>query len=285
MTDKIALLVDSGSDVPQAVIDANDYFHVVPLTVTIDGQDYQDRVNLTPDEFYTRLATVETLPLTASPAPELVVRAMQQCFDEGYTQILGITLSSGLSATHQTFRLAAQQFSSQQVQILDTKSVGIGSGLLAVYASDLINQGLAFETIVARVQQSISRSHVYFYIPTLKYLRAGGRIGKVSGLVGSALKIKPVISCDSEGIYYPVTKSRSENKALRKMVDLVAADCAGKKARIAVAHGHNPALLATVSTALEEATGQPVAYRGDISPSLGVHTGPGLIGVGIQIIE
>lgn len=283
MTEKIAILVDSGSDVPQAVVDANDNIRIVPLTVTIEGQDYQDRVNLTPDEFYTRLQTVSALPLTASPAPEQVTTAVQGLLDEGFTKILGITISSGLSATHQTFRLAAEQFDSDQVVMLDTKSVGIGSGLQAVYASELINQGHSFETVVAKVTASIAKSHVYFYIPTLKYLRAGGRIGRVSGLVGSALKIKPVISCDPEGIYYPITKSRSENKAVAKMVALVAGDFAGQRGRIAVAHGQNPALLAQVSAVLQEQTGHAVDYQGDISPSLGVHTGPGLIGVGVQI--
>ena len=195
MTKKIAIVVDSGSDVPQSVLDENKNIAVVPLNITMNGHNYLDAVDITPDEFYSALATAETLPQTSSPSPQAAKEAMDRLFAAGYQQILGITISSALSVTNNVFQLAAQDFPADTVTILDTKSIGIGSGIQAAYAASLINAGESFQDVIAKVRASIVKSRIYFYVPTLKYLSAGGRIGRVAGLVGSVLHIKPVISC------------------------------------------------------------------------------------------
>ena len=200
MTKKIAIVVDSGSDVPQSVLDENKNIAVVPLNITMNGHNYLDAVDITPDEFYSALATAETLPQTSSPSPQAAKEAMDRLFAAGYQQILGITISSALSVTNNVFQLAAQDFPADTVTILDTKSIGIGSGIQAAYAASLINAGESFQDVIAKVRASIVKSRIYFYVPTLKYLSAGGRIGRVAGLVGSVLHIKPVISCDPEGV-------------------------------------------------------------------------------------
>ena len=201
MTKKIAIVVDSGSDVPQSVLDENKNIAVVPLNITMNGHNYLDAVDITPDEFYSALATAETLPQTSSPSPQAAKEAMDRLFAAGYQQILGITISSALSVTNNVFQLAAQDFPADTVTILDTKSIGIGSGIQAAYAASLINAGESFQDVIAKVRASIVKSRIYFYVPTLKYLSAGGRIGRVAGLVGSVLHIKPVISCDPEALY------------------------------------------------------------------------------------
>jgi len=281
MTKKIAIVVDSGSDVPQSVLDENKNIAVVPLNITMNGHNYLDAVDITPDEFYSALATAETLPQTSSPSPQAAKEAMDRLFAAGYQQILGITISSALSVTNNVFQLAAQDFPADTVTILDTKS--IGSGIQAAYAASLINAGESFQDVIAKVRASIVKSRIYFYVPTLKYLSAGGRIGRVAGLVGSVLHIKPVISCDPEGVYYPLFKARSEDKAIRKLVEQVKTDCLNSAHyRLGVAHGQNPALVKKLAEKLREVTGRPVDFIGEISPSLGVHTGPGLIGATIQ---
>ncbi|WP_461213576.1 DegV family protein [Lacticaseibacillus sp. GG6-2] len=279
MTDKIALIVDSGTDLPAALVASHDNVAVVPLNVRQNGQDYLDGVTLTPDEFYARLAP-DNLPQTASPAPEIVATTLQEFFAAGYTKVLGLTISGALSATYQGFRLAASEFPEGAVMVLDSKSASLGSGLLAAYALRLIDAGEDFVDVIAKVQTSIAKSHVFLYVPTLHYLQAGGRIGKVASVVGTALQIKPLLSVDDQGEVQSVAKVRSENKAVKKLVSL-ALDVAAPDATIAVAHGANPTLLHTVTTMIE-ATGRQVTYTGSVSPAIGVHTGPGLIGVAVQ---
>lgn len=286
MTDKIAIIVDSGSDVPQEVLRKHANIKVVPLIITFGSENYQDSVDITPDEFYTRLETSPQLPSTASPAPFAAQSKMQELLDAGYTHILGITIAGALSSTQQSFKLAAAEFPAGTVEVLDSRSVGIGSGLQAAYALDLIAAGATFVELIRKVEASIARSRVFFYIPTLEYLQAGGRIGRVAGLVGSVLKIKPVISCGADGVYYTVTKARSEARAVSKMIAEAAQVAAGAEhVNIAVAHGHNPALLQSTCAQLTEATGRPVNYTGDVSPALGVHTGPGLVGITVQVAD
>ncbi|MCG4285953.1 DegV family EDD domain-containing protein, partial [Lacticaseibacillus paracasei] len=172
MTKKIAIVVDSGSDVLQSVLDENKNIAVVPLNITMNGHNYLDAVDITPDEFYSALATAETLPQTSSPSPQAAKEAMDRLFAAGYQQILGITISSALSVTNNVFQLAAQDFPADTVTILDTKSIGIGSGIQAAYAASLINAGESFQDVIAKVRASIVKSRIYFYVPTLKYLSA-----------------------------------------------------------------------------------------------------------------
>lgn len=166
------------------------------------------------------------------------------------------------------------------ITVIDSKSIGIGSGLLAAYAEELINDNYEYQEITKRVQESVLKSKIYFYISTLKYLR----IGKVAGIVGSVLNIKPVISCDSDGIYYPVAKTRSEKKAISKLLKLAGeAASTSKNFRIAIAQGNDKAVSNHVLAELRNSFPKHAIYTGDVSPALCVHTGPELIGIAVQI--
>ncbi|KRM31030.1 EDD domain protein, DegV family [Agrilactobacillus composti DSM 18527 = JCM 14202] len=285
MTEKIALLVDSASDVPKETLAKHKNIAIVPETIAFGDKIYRDSVDITPDQFYRKLQTAPELPKSACPGLGAVQTALEDLAAHGYTNVIGITISSGLSAAYNVFCQAADNVNSLQTTIIDTKNIGIGSGLFAVYAQELIDQQLPYATIVARLQAGVAPSRIYFYIPTLKYLQAGGRIGKVAGLLGSILRIKPVISCNPDGIYYPLFKARSEPKAIAKMIDLAVAQVkAHPNTRIAVAEGDNKPLLQKIVASLKQRLpAMTKIYIGSISPVLGVHTGPGLVGMAIQV--
>jgi DegV family protein with EDD domain len=284
MQTKIALIVDSASDVPGEILAQYQNIEVAPMLVTMaDGNTYLDRETIQPDEFYQQLAVNDTLPKTASPTVGSVKAQVERLQEQGFTQIIGITISSGLSVSYSVFKQVAAD-AEAEMTVVDTKNIGIGSGLFAVYAEQLIDNGLAYHDIVARLQDAVADSKVYFYIPTLKYLRAGGRIGRVAGLLGTMLSIKPVISCDENGIYYPMTKARTEAKAVSKLIAAAVATAEGQPDfRIAVTQGANPALLAKVVAKLQARFPNQLIYTGNVSPALGVHTGPGLVGVAVQV--
>ncbi|MCD2255434.1 DegV family protein [Agrilactobacillus fermenti] len=281
MSVKIGLLVDSASDIP-AEIAKQDNVEIVPLIVNYDHTEYFDRQTIQPEEVY-QLLDQDKIPKTASPTIGLVQKGIEHLVAKGYHQIIAVTISSGLSITNQVFIAAAQQNDALEMSVVDSKSVGIGSGLIAAYAQDLINEHLDFKVIVDRISKSVRLSRVYFYIPTMKYLIAGGRIGKVAGILGSALGIKPVISCDTEGIYYPIIKSRSETKALNKLVN-IAVGQAQKAAhfKIAVAQGNDTSLMHRLVDKISAQLPMEKIYTGSVSPALAVHTGPGLVGIAVQ---
>lgn len=283
---KVAVLVDSCSDVP-AEIANNEYFEMIPMEVFFGKEEYQDRVTIEPDEFYQKLATANPLPTTSSPKGELITKALSNLMERGYKQVIAVCISSGLSGTAQQVGIYSKDFPELQIEVIDTKNIGIASGFAAVRASEVIEEGWEFDKIVEEVQRVADQTKVFFYVPSLKYLIAGGRIGRVAGLVGSIINLKPIISCDDEGIYYPVAKARGEKKAIKKMLQLVD-DTIGdaKHFNLAVVHGLNETLMNEISTEFKNKyPNVGKFYNGDISPALGVHTGPGLIGIGVQIID
>lgn len=285
MSEKIGFITDSASDVPTSVLAQLPPHEIVPLRVTLDQHDYLDRITITPQKFYDLQQTATTIT-TASPVIGDVVAALQRLAAQGITHVIGVTISSGLSVTHQVFVQAAAMVPELTITILDSKSVGIGSGLFVVRAGLLWAQGDDYATICRKLEQAVTPSSVYFHIPSLTYLRAGGRIGKVAGLVGSLLHIQPVITCDQDGIYTPVAKGRSEAKAIQKMLTLVEQQLAQHPdCLVGVAEGANLPLQQQLLEHLKPLVAPDHLFAGDISPALGVHTGPGLVGIGVQTLS
>lgn len=282
-TEKIAILVDSCSDVPAEVLEAAD-MDLMPMNVVFRDRVYEDRVTITPTEFYRRQATEKAT--TASPTGKRILDALERIQASGYTHVIAVCISAALSGTYQETQLLAED-SPLTVHVVNTRSVGIGSGFAAIYAAELREQGKTFEQIVAEVERVTAQTKVFFYVPSLKYLQAGGRIGRVAGMAGTLLNVKPIISCDPEGVYYPIAKVRGEKRTISKLLDLVATTIGtAKRVNVAVCDGADPELRQTVLEKLQAAHPNVLKwYAGDVSPALGVHTGPGLIGVGIQILD
>lgn len=280
-TEKIAILVDSCSDVPEAIVQAAD-MALVPMNVIFRDRVYEDRITITPAEFYRRQALEPAT--TASPTGKRVVEAFDRIQASGYTHVIAVSISAKLSGTFQELQLLADD-SPLTVHVVNTRSVGIGSGFAAIYAAQLRDQGRSFDEIVAEVERVTARTKVFFYVPSLKYLQAGGRIGRVAGMAGTLLNVKPIISCDDEGVYYPIAKVRGEKRTIAKLIKLVGEAIGdGQQVSVAVVDGVNPDLRDDVLAQLKAAYPQVSQwYGGDVSPALGVHTGPGLIGVGVQV--
>ncbi|AKP64898.1 hypothetical protein FC99_GL002079 [Levilactobacillus koreensis JCM 16448] len=282
-SEKIAILVDSCSDVPAAVLEAAD-MALMPMNVIFRDRVYEDRITITPTEFYRRQATEKAT--TASPTGKRIVEALERIQASGYTHVIAICISAALSGTYQETQLLAAD-TPLTVHVVNTCSVGIGSGFAAIYAASLRAAGHSFADIVAEVERVTAQTKVFFYVPSLKYLQAGGRIGKVAGMAGTLLNVKPIISCDPEGIYYPIAKVRGEKRTIHKLLALVN-DAIGdaKHVNVAVCDGVAPELRENVLEQLKAAHPQVENwYAGDVSPALGVHTGPGLIGVGVQVLD
>ncbi len=283
MNQKIAILVDSGTDVPPEFVKEHNIF-VAPLKIIYKDGEYEDRLDITPQEIYDRLET--EIPTTSLPSTERVISLFDRMVEQGYDTVLIITISSGLSGTHNMIRMLAEQYGKLAYHMVDTKNIGIGAGQQAMLAAELIANGEELDSILSKLDTSIRQSRIFFCLDTLEYLAKGGRIGKVSALLGSLLKMRPVITCNPEGIYETVAKVRGSAQALSKAISLAAAE-AGKHLRysIAVAHGSAVEEANRVMEELKRLVPKGVNYiRTDISPALSVHTGPGIIGITVQAL-
>ena len=280
MLEKIALLVDSGMDVPNTVL-SKEGVYVVPLNIIYPEGTYVDKVTISSKEIYERLST--EIPSTSLPNGESIDKIFNQIIADGYTHLVIATISSGLSGTHNILQLMSKDYSELTCGFVDTLSIGIGGGLQAVHIKEMIDEGNTFEYVVEKAQENIQNSRVFFSIPTLEYLKKGGRIGLVTSILGTALNLNPVISCNEEGIYYTVTKARGRKKSLEKLVQEV---------EKFIGHHTNYDLAVAYGNCIEEAQQLKEAlekrfahihniYIDEVSPALGVHTGPGVLGMGV----
>ena len=280
---EIAILVDSGTDVPRDFAKEHNIF-VAPLKVIYKDGEYDDRVNITPQEIYDRLDT--EVPHTSLPDAGYVQGLFKRMTTEGYDTVMIITISSGLSGTHNLLRMQAEQYGKLRYHMVDTKNIGIGAGMQAMLAARLLEDGASPEEVLVKLEESIKASRVYYVLDTLEYLAKGGRIGKVSALLGTILKLRPVISCNKEGVYETVAKARGDAQAHAEAIAMVIAQ-AGKHVRfaIAVAHGSAKEAADRVTEELKQRLSKCEEWIStDVSPALSVHTGPGLIGIAIQAL-
>lgn len=283
---KIAILTDSGSDVPEAIREKFN-IKVIPLKIIFNDGEYIDKETITADEVYRKMEN--EIPKTSLPDGEVIKSMLDEIKAEGYEKVLAITISSGLSGTNNMVRLVAEQYEGLDIFVLDTKNIGIGSGLSVVEAAKQVALDTDWESIKEKLQEGIKKAKVYFHVPTLEYLQKGGRIGLVQSVVGSLMNLKPIITCNDEGIYHTVAKVRGKSKSINKTIALVEEFAANaKKYNLAVAYGGETALkeAEAIRTELKKRLSHYENFFFDqISPALGVHTGPGLIGIGVQILD
>ena len=280
---KIALLIDSGTDVPMEIVQEKQMF-MLPLQIIYQNETYTDKIDITPREVYDRFS--EEIPKTSLPSGEVIHRVLDEIKAAGYKQVFAVTISSGLSGTYNAVRLIGNQDLDLNVFVLDTKNIGIAAGLQAIRAAELIEEGIDFEALIETMTKEVTANRVFFNVATLEYLKKGGRIGLVASLVGNMLKLNPTISCNEDGIYYTVAKTRGRKKSIENMIQLTEKFIGeAKNYRLAIAQGD---ALEEGLWLKEEMTRRfPKAKEilfGDISPALVVHTGPGLLGLGIQIL-
>lgn len=280
---KIAILVDSCTDVPQDFIKQHGIYFV-PIKIIYRDREYEDSIDITPQEVYDRLET--EVPRTSSPEGGSINAAFERIASNGYKKVICINISSALSATYSQMHLLAQDHNALEVRVIDTKSIGMGAGMQAMLAADLIGQGFSFEAVCDKIAVSIEHSHVYFCLSTLDYLARGGRIGKISAVLGSLLNIKPIITCNQEGAYVIAAKVRGRAQAVAQTISLAVSEA--KKhvsCRIAVIQGNAKEEAVRVLQEVKRLLPQcKEFFVGDVSPALVVHTGPGLIGINVQSI-
>ena len=277
--EKIALVTDSTSDLNHEEIKKYGIY-VLPLKVVYKDREYNDRVDITPEEVYSNMEV--KVPTTSLPTMGEIDSLFIKLKKEGYTLVIAVTISTGLSGTYNSFRLVSENHPEMIFEIFDSRALTLGAGAIVLECGEMINAGKSFEEIVKELPRIRDRIMVYYVVDTLRYLIKGGRIGKVSGSIGELLNIKPIISINKEGVYYTYTKVKGRKQSISKIFDIVKEVLEHKKAKIWVLHGGAREEALELHRRVLELPNTIKVGFGDISPVAGVHTGPGLIGVTIM---
>ncbi len=279
--DKIAILVDSCVDVPPSLV-AQYNMYVLPLRIIYKDKEYTDGVNITAEEVYARLET--EIPSTSLPSGNDINDVFSRIKADGYEKVLTFCLSSGLSGTYNAIRMQANEFDGLEILVIDTKNIAIAAGLNAVAAAENLKAGMDWDTLVKNSTENLSNSKIFFCVSTLEYLQKGGRIGLVSSLLGTSLNLKPIISCNDDGIYYTMAKVIGRKRSIKKITELALDFAKGSnKYNVGIVHGGAADEANQIKENLMPLLPNcNIFTEGQISPVLGVHTGPGTLGIAIQ---
>lgn len=277
--EKIALIADSSCDLPTEIIKKYN-IHVLPLHIIFQNGDFRDRIDITSEEFYERLRT--EIPSTSMPAVGEAWELFEKLKREGYTHILAILISGGLSGTLGMVESLKEKVNELGITLttINSKALSLGLGFLVMNAGELIKRNIPLQDIISKIESLVEETKVFFVLKTLEYLRKGGRIGLVEGTIGNILDIKPIISINNEGIYYSVAKVRGRARSLNKIIEVAKEAIGNRKVRLAVMHGDALAEAEFVMSKLkEEQINIAESFIGQTTASMAVHTGPGLIGI------
>ncbi len=271
----VSVVTDSTSDIPRELREELK-IDVVPLTISFGSEAFRDGVDLTADEFYGRLPTAKVLPATSQPPPALFRYAYEHLASRG--EVVSVHLSHKLSGTVDTARHAAEEVAPGRISVVDTGSVSMGLGLCVLAAARAARAGGSREQCVAAAESTARRLHVAVALETLEFLRRGGRIGRAQAFLGGLLRLKPVITV-RDGEVVPLTRARSRAKALDELFALVAH--AERVTEIAVLHTTTPEDAAQLAERARAASPDARLVVGRFGPALGVHGGPGMVGIAV----
>lgn len=276
---KIALVTDSTADLTEEIVREHQV-HVIPLKVLFGDKEYVDG-EIKSDDFYKMLEESTVLPTTSQPSPADFHQFYEKLLGE-YQEIISIHISSNLSGTLNAAKVAAEKFN-EKIHLVDSKTISLGLGMMVAEASKWIKEELEASAILDKLSKARNNIETLFTLNTLEYLQKGGRIGKVEGLVGTFLNIKPVIRVGDDGIYHTYCKARGQEKAIRNLAEAFQNLSKGRKAlKLAVAHGAAMQASLHLKEAFENAFHMPVTIMTQVGPVIGVHTGPGTIGAAVQ---
>ena len=273
----VRIVTDSTSSLPIDVATELG-ISVIPLHVRFGTTDYREGVDLSTAEFYELLASSSDHPATSQPNPTEFLELYSQI--EGDDDIVSIHLSTDLSKTIESARQAASQITGRKVHVLDSRLVSVPLAFTAIAAANAACAGADAQEIGALVDDYAGRSHVAIVVPTLEYLKRGGRIGGASAYLGSLLNFKVVLEC-RDGRVEPVTRVRSIGKAHAALHAYVGTHAPNGVDDWAILHANAPEQRDRLRQDLTDnlkAAGRSFDDMA-IGPVLGTHAGPGAFGI------
>ncbi|HEX7589089.1 MAG TPA: DegV family protein [Anaerolineae bacterium] len=279
----VAIVTDSVACIPEEMSQALD-IHQVPYYIHRGTETLRDLVTIKCDAFYEWLPTAKVLPKTACPGPGDYAQVYESLArDKGVREIVSLHITSKGSAAYQSAEAAkvmlAESVPDLHLEIVDTLNASMCQGWMAIQAARAALAGKSLAEIVRIVQTMIPVTRMLQTGDTLRYLYLGGRIGRAKHLVGSLLNIKPLIGIE-DGVIVPLGIARSRQKAYETMVDMVEA-AVGPHGKIRIAYVHAAALeeAQKIRELIEQRLDCVESLFAELTPALGVHSGPGTAGL------
>jgi DegV family protein with EDD domain len=279
---EVRIVTDSCACIPEPLPGLHRII-TVPYYVHIDGTAFRDMVDVRPGRFFEDLTRARTLPRTANPGPGDYLEAYRQAAAEGASAVVSVHMTSEGSGAYQSAmvarEMAREQLPNLAVEVVDTRNVAMCHGWVALEAARACESGADLSEVMELIRRLLPRVRMIQTADTLRYLYMGGRIGRAQHLVGSLLNIKPLISME-DGVIVALGQARSRQAAYAAMVEKMLAEV-GPGGRVKVAYLHAAALdeVRRLRSMVERAIAPEETLIAELTPALGVHTGPGTVGI------
>lgn len=277
----VKIITDSTADIPKSLAKELD-ITVIPINVHLDGESYQDGINITPDEFYLKMSRTDQLPTTSQPSPLDIVSAFKRAVFDGAKEIISFHISSRMSGTYQSALLAKsmveEEYPDVKIEVVDTKTVTYCLGVIVVLVARAAKEGKPFSELLSMAMKIRQEQRLLALVDTLEYLQKGGRIGKAAAFVGTLLNIKPIITVNDDGEVEAVDKARGNKKAVQKVFDGLKKKASGRPVALAVIHAAKREQAEQWMARAQELFDIREQHVVDIGPAVGTHAGPGTIG-------
>ncbi len=279
MTRRVAVVTDSTAYLPPDIVRASG-ITVVPVQVIVGGHAYDE----TSDEAGVRRvadALRAWQPVTTSrPSPERFRAAFAAALADGADSIVCATLSSRMSGTYDSARLAAKEIDAD-VRIVDSRTVAMALGFAVLAGNDVAAQGGDADVVAEIIERRARDSTSLFYVDTLEYLRRGGRIGSARAAVGQALKVKPILRI-LDGEVVPLDRVRTTSKAISRLTELALASAEGRPAEFAVQDLDAAARALDLAATIQQRRPEARVITCPLGAAVGAHTGPGIVSVAVS---
>lgn len=273
---KIIVVTDSSAYIPKsALADLN--VPVIPLWLLWGKESFRDGVDIRPSTFYPRLREAKMLPTSSQPTVSEFVDFYQDVARSADT-IVSVLVSTKISGTITNAQTAVEKLTNLDIRIVDSYNSSMGLGHVVLAAARAAAEGKSADEIVSAAKEMRDKINFIFVVDTLEYLHKGGRIGGAKRLMGTALRVKPMLEF-REGQIEPLEQVRTKKKAYARLLEIAAERIGGKPmAEATIADINNPEDGDAVAQMVIERFNPKIIHRSEVSPVVGTHTGPGTIG-------
>lgn len=275
----IGLVTDSAANLPKEILD---YYQiaVIPFGLNFGQRYYLDGLSLSPRRFYEMLSVSRLLAKSSQPSPATVKNILEASL-ANYEKVICICLSDKLSGIYQS-AMASAKGHEEKCTIVNSRQLAVTEGLLTLRVARAIESGLAYEEIVGKVNAWAENTTIYTDINTLRYMVKGGRVPPLTGFVAALLNLKPIVSLDKEGKALVYGKSFSRKRNMAKIIKIIGDELKTRKLwEYAIVHAAAEERAAEYADQLTRLTGKKPLYITPLTPVVGVHNGPGTVGIGV----
>lgn len=282
---KLAVITDSSAYFDESYTQKENLF-VLDIPVVIDGNTYIEGKNLTSEDFYKKMALSSELPKTSQPSIAELEETLSRLSQEGYTHVIGLFLSSGISGFFQNIQYLKEEFSNLEIAFPDSKITSAPLGIMVTSALKWAEDGLTFDEILDRIAFQIEGTGAFIMVDDLNHLVKGGRLSNGAAILGTLLSIKPILYFNEQGVIEVFEKIRTEKKATKRLIEIVQERTSNGKYEIIVIHANALEKAEALRELLLESTGSTRISLATFGSVIGTHLGEGSIALGyIPIFE